>query len=138
MSSHSGGGGGGDLLSLICPELGVTPLVDPGTDLEDELPSPAASLVAADHGVAPLSAQAEVDIELAQVFEDVGTLPAMVTPVCDIEGGLVVTPAEYYVPSTPSVSVVVAQPLVLPYPAGPAVWDPVGVHAGEEPVVPGC
>ena len=26
-------GGGGDLLSLICPELGVAPLVDPGTDL---------------------------------------------------------------------------------------------------------
>ena len=29
-------GGGGDLLGLICPELGVAPLVDPGTDLEDE------------------------------------------------------------------------------------------------------
>ena len=43
MSSHSGGGGG--LLSLICPELAVAPLVDPGTDLEDELPSPAASPV---------------------------------------------------------------------------------------------
>ena len=28
--------GGGDLLGLICPELGVAPLVDPGTDLEDE------------------------------------------------------------------------------------------------------
>ena len=28
--------GGGDLLGLICPELGVTPLVDPGTDVEDE------------------------------------------------------------------------------------------------------
>ena len=28
---------GGDLLSLICPELGVTPLKDPGSDLEDEL-----------------------------------------------------------------------------------------------------
>ena len=27
---------GGDLLGLICPELGVAPLVDPGTDLEDE------------------------------------------------------------------------------------------------------
>ena len=48
-----GGGGGGDLLSLICPELGVTPLVDPGTDLEDELPTPAASPVTVDHGVAP-------------------------------------------------------------------------------------
>ena len=38
--SHSGGGGG-DLLGSICPELGVAPLVDPGTDCEDELPTSA-------------------------------------------------------------------------------------------------
>ena len=30
-----------DLLGSICPELGVVPLVDPGTDCEDELPAPA-------------------------------------------------------------------------------------------------
>ena len=29
---------GGNLLCSICPELGVAPLVDPGTDCEDELP----------------------------------------------------------------------------------------------------
>ena len=80
-------GGGGDLLSMICPELGVTPLVDPGTDLEDELPTPASSPVTVDHGAAPLSTQADVDIELGPVFEDVGTLPSMVTPVSDPEGG---------------------------------------------------
>ena len=34
---------GRDLLGLICPELGVTPLVDPGTDLEDERPTPVGS-----------------------------------------------------------------------------------------------
>ena len=33
-------GGGGGLLGLICPELRVTPLVDPGIDCEDELPDP--------------------------------------------------------------------------------------------------
>ena len=49
MSSHSGGGGGGDLLGLICPELGVTPLVDPGTDCEDELPDPADIQSVPDH-----------------------------------------------------------------------------------------
>ena len=32
--------GGGDLVGLICPELGVAPLVDPGSDLDDELPTP--------------------------------------------------------------------------------------------------
>ena len=105
-----------------CSELSVTPLVDPGTDLEDELSTLAASPGDADHGVAPLSA--DVDIELGRVFEDVGTLPAMVTPVCDLEGGLVVTPAEYPVPATPGVSVVVAQPLVVTSPAGPTVVDP--------------
>ena len=88
MSSHSGGGGGGDWLSLICPELGVTPLTDPGTDLEDELPTLAASPVTVDYGAAALSAQADVDIDLVRVFEDVGTLPAMVTPLSDPEGGL--------------------------------------------------
>ena len=61
--------------------------MDPGTDLEDELPSPAASPVATGHGVAPLPAQAEVDIDLEQVFGDVGSLPAMVTPVCDFDRG---------------------------------------------------
>ena len=66
--------GGGDLLSLICPELDVAPLIDPGTDLEDELLTPANSPAAAHHGVAPLSALAEVDIELEQVFGDIGSL----------------------------------------------------------------
>ena len=31
--------GGGGLIELICPELGVAPLVDPGTDLEEERPT---------------------------------------------------------------------------------------------------
>ena len=35
--------GGGDLLGLVCPELGVAPLVNPDTDLEDERPTPVGS-----------------------------------------------------------------------------------------------
>ena len=46
--------GGGDLLSLICPELGVTPRIDPGTDLEDELLTPANSPAVDEHGVVSL------------------------------------------------------------------------------------
>ena len=38
--------------------------MDLGTDVEDERPTPAASLVTVDHEVAPLSAQADVDVEL--------------------------------------------------------------------------
>ena len=59
------------------------------------------------------------------MFEDVGTLPAMVTPVSDPEGGLVVTPAGYPVPAIPDESVVMTQPLVVTPPAGPTVMDPV-------------
>ena len=54
MSSHSGGGGGADLLGFICPKLSVAPLLDSGTDLEDELPSPDASPMVIGHGVALL------------------------------------------------------------------------------------
>ena len=67
------GGGGGDLLSLICPELGVTPQVDTGTDLEDELSIPASPPADVNHEVVPLSMRADVDSE--QVFGDVGCLP---------------------------------------------------------------
>ena len=72
---------------MICPELGVTPLVDPGTDVEDERPTPAVLPLPVVDGVVPISVQADVDVELCQVFQDVGALPAMVTPVGDPEGG---------------------------------------------------
>ena len=72
----------------------MTPQIDPGTDLEDELSIPDSPPAADEHGVVPLSVQADVDSELEQVFGDVGSLPTMVTPVCDFDGGLHVTPAE--------------------------------------------
>ena len=46
-----------------------------------------ASPVPVVNGVAPLSTQADVDVELCRVFQDVGALPEMVTPVGDPEGG---------------------------------------------------
>ena len=45
------------MLDYIGPELGVTPLLDPGTDLEDELPSPDVSPMVISHRVALLPAQ---------------------------------------------------------------------------------
>ena len=90
-------------VALICPELGVAPRIDPGTDLEDELSTRADSPAVADHGVAPLSAPADVDIGLEQVFGDVGSLPAMVTPVCDIDGLIVVQPPMVTSPAGPTV-----------------------------------
>ena len=103
------------MLSLICPELGVAPLLDPGTDLEDELPSPADSPAAADHGVVPLSA--DMDINLEQVFGDVGSLPAMVTPFCEFDG------------------IIVAQPLMVTSPVGPTVMSPGFLHPSTIPAV---
>ena len=117
-------GGGGDLLSLICPELGVTPQVDPGTDLEDELSIPASPPADVNHAVVSLSVRAEMDNELEEVFVDVGSLPTMVTPVCDPHGALRMTPAECPVIVAPGVSSCVIQPLMASSPAGPDVGSP--------------
>ena len=127
------------MLNLICPELGVTPQVDPGTDLEDERSIPASPAADVNHGVVPLSRRADVDNELEQVFGDVGSLPTMVTPVCDLDGALRVTPAECPVIVPPGVSAIVTQPLMAFSPTGPDVVSPgfshpstgsVGVLAG--------
>ena len=64
--SFGGGGGGGDLLGSICPELGVAPLVDPGTNCEDELLIPAGPPAEVGH---------EMDSEHEKVFIDVVSLP---------------------------------------------------------------
>ena len=103
------------MLSYICPELGVTPLLDSGTDLEDELPSPDASSMVMGHVVARLPAQVEKDADLAQVLAEFSTLPAIVTPIHDPSEERVVPPAEYRPPEAPVVlSVTPAGPTVLP------------------------
>ena len=54
----------------------MTPLVDPGTDCEDELPDPADIQSVPDH---------VMDAELQSVFMDVASLPSMITPVSDVD-----------------------------------------------------
>ena len=108
------------MLGLICPELGVTPLVDPGTDVEDERPTPVGSPSPAVDGAVPLSTPLSgIDMELAQVFLEVGVLPAMVIPVVEPEGESAMTQAQYPVPPIPELSVVEAAS-----PARPAVASP--------------
>ena len=51
-------------------------------------------------------------------------MPAMVIPVCDLDGGLGMTPAECPVCAPPGVSIVVAQPPMVTSPAGPTVVSP--------------
>ena len=62
----------GDLIGLICPELGVAPLMDPGTDLEDEQPTPVGSPSPGVDKSVPLSAASDVDLELARALLEVG------------------------------------------------------------------
>ena len=97
----------------------MAPLVDPGTDCEDELPTPAGP---------PADVIHRRDSELDQVFGDVGSLPTMVTPVCDMDGALCVSPAECPVIAPPAVSAFVIQPSVATSPAEPKTVSPELFH----------
>ena len=113
-SSHSGGGG--DLLGSICPELGVVPLVDPGTDCEDELPAPADLSAIVDQ---------EMHSELQNVFLDVVSLPTMVTPVSDMDRALCAPEEQGPVIAPPAVSTVVIRPSMATTSAGPKLLSPI-------------
>ena len=117
-------GGGGDLLGLICPGLGVTPLVDPGTDLEHERPTPVGSPLAAVDECMPLSPTSGVEVEVARALLEVGVLPPMVTPIVDPAVGFSLTPATYPVPPVPMMLVGDSLPLEVAPPAGLAVGSP--------------
>ena len=115
---------GGDLLGLICPELGVAPLVDPGTDLEDERPTPVGSPMATVDECMPLSLHSGVDVEVVRALLEVGVLPAMVVPIVDPAVGFSMAPATYPVPPVPMVSFGDSVPLEVAPPADLAVGSP--------------
>ena len=121
--------GGGGLLGLICSELGVAPLVDPGTDLEDERPTPVGSPPSAVDESMPLSATSGVDLEVVHALLDVGVLPALVTPIVDPAVGFSMTPATYPVPPVPMLSFVDSVPLGVTSPVSPAVGSPARSEA---------
>ena len=118
--SFGGGGGGGDLLSLICPE--------------DELSIPASPPPDVNNEVVALSMRVDVNSELEQVFGDIGSLPTMVTPVCDVDGELRVTAAECPRIEPPGVSAFVTRPLMASSPAGPTFLSPGLSHPSTESV----
>ena len=115
MSSHSGGGGG-DLLGSICPELGVAPLVDPGIDCEDELPAPADM---------PAVGNQEMDSELQNVFIDVVSLRTMITPVSDVDRALCAPEYRAPVIAPPAISPVVIRPPTATTSAEPNLLSPI-------------
>ena len=94
----------------------MAPLVDPGTDCEDELPIPSGL---------PVDVGQELDSELQKVFIDVVSLPTMVTPVSDMDGALCVPQAKCPVIAPPAMSAVVIRPSLATFPAGPKLLFPV-------------
>ena len=55
--------------------------MDPGTNLEDELPTPVGLTSPGVNKSVPLSTSLGVDLELVRALLEVGVLPAMVTPI---------------------------------------------------------
>ena len=128
------------MLSLICPELGVAPLFDTGTDLEDELPSLDASPMVIGHGVALLHEQVEEDVDLAQVLAEFSSLPAM-TLIHDPQEERVVPPVECRMPDAHvDLLVTLAGPTVVPddvvqTPTGSVGCSPIPLATPAEPTL---
>ena len=102
-------GVGSDVVAVT--ELGGAPLVDAGTDLEDELPtpdgSPSTDAVKPGEVVLPEDCPAPrggIDLELAKALLEVSVLPMMVTPIMDPVVESSVTPAMYPEPPIPVLS----------------------------------
>ena len=99
-------------LDDIDPELEVTPLLDSGTDCQDELSSPDGSPMVISPIVGLLSSQGEDDINLTQFLAEFGTLPAFVTPIIDQYAEGEMPPTEYHPPEVaPDLSVMPARPV---------------------------
>ena len=96
--------------------MGVAPLVDPGTDCEDELPAPADP---------PAVVDQEMDSELQNAFIDVVSLPTMVTPVSDIDRAFCAPEEQFPVIAPPAISTVVIRPSIATTSAGPKLLSPI-------------
>ena len=118
---------------MVIPGLGVAPLEDSGTDLEDELPTQdGLPSTGASNPVLGHMPQG-VDLELARALLELGVLPAMVTPIVDLVVGTSATLALYPVPLIPVLSVVGSAPVLVASPIR-QVGDP---SSGSFHVVPG-
>ena len=117
---------------VVFPELGVAPLIDSGTALEDELPTPddspgSAAVSAAGAPVLEVypAAEGSVDLELAKALLDVSVIPLMISPVVDPVVDSVGSPAAYPEPPLPVVLVDVPVAVSSPWPgvADSPVWE---------------
>ena len=70
-------------LDHIDPELEVIPLLDSGTDCQEESSSPDGSPMVISPIVGLFPSQGEDDINLSQILSEFGTLPALVSQIVD-------------------------------------------------------
>ena len=103
--------GGVALFDHIDPELDVIPLLDSGTDCQDELSSPDGSPMVISPIVTLSPSQVEDDVDLAQLLAEFGSLSAFVTPIVDTYEKGEIPPTQYRPPEVPTD--------VLATPAGP-------------------
>ena len=89
-------------LNDIDPELEVTPLLDSGTDCQDELSSPDGSPMVISPIAGLLPSQGEDDINLARILAEFSNLPAFVSPIMDKYAEGEMPPTEYHPPELPS------------------------------------
>ena len=115
---------GMDVLFPGCEPLSNGGGGGPGTDLEDERPTPVGSPSSAVDECMPFSPTSGMDLEVAHALLEVGVLPAMVTPIVDPAVGFPLTPATYPVPPIPLMSFGDSVPLEVAPPAGLAVGSP--------------
>ena len=80
----------------------MIPLLDSGTDCQDELSSPDGSSMVISPIVALSPSQVEEDVDLVQILAEFGTLPAIVTPIVDPYEKGEMPPTEYRPPEVPT------------------------------------
>ena len=132
---------------IVLPELGVAPLVDSGTDLEDELStpddSPSTGAPRLDRvglpGVRPAPPDV-IDFELEKALLQVSILPVIVTPIVDPVVDLPGAPSLYPEPPLPVLPMDAVTSPISPYlreddvsrpPSSPATMDQYLSRDGE-------
>ena len=115
---------------------------DPGTDLEDELPTPVVSPI---QNVAPVIPPAETadpfdwgdgfDLDLAKVMLDVSVMPSLILPLEESEVPPPSRAAEYAAPVTPVVETMFDLPIYIVPEESAVTWIPGFVPVPEAVLV---
>ena len=113
---------GQSIMDMDTNEISISRIVgfpwnDPGTDVEDELPTPASSpvqcttpAVMTGESGGPLELGDNFDLDLAKVLLDISVMPAMVSPIEDSVVVETTEVAEYAAPEIPTIDTVTESP----------------------------